>query len=316
MQDPTDPAVDASTDQQRQYAVSLLQLPANVRNIIYNFVFFEPQGIHIDFSQSGWCESLRAVYALALTCKAVFRECHGLPCWLNVVHFHAPVLENVESGLTTAGPLETWSAPQMMPSGCSQRGTASLDLSVNRAALRQKAQEFVALAVRSQHAREIANRLSRMIDQPRRMSHLRRIHAHLGSQVNNVYVERFFHAWDEVGSSLRKLSAQAELRIFFDLRISRRLVVAYEFDVTGAEKTLVDLDRCVKLDGVLTLPELSTINALRLRLWNTFFAKVNGAVKPVCYLAEQERHAVSVSKACYERSEELMNRVAFEGTLQ
>ena len=207
----------------------------------------------------------------------------------------------MESPFTTAGPLSAWPVPQIDP------------FAVRKDTTKQKAQDFVSSATRSPHARDVAENLSRAIDQTWVMFKLRKVHVHLGWQVNHTFVERFFHAWRVVEASLCRLRGRVDLRISFELRISRWLVVEYDFGVGSPEQTLAEMDRCVKVDGVLTLPEISTINAVRLRVWRTFFER-EGALKPVSFRAPPSRTAVGVPGTCGAGAEELMHLVAFEGT--
>lgn len=301
----------AAVNHRKQPASSLLALPADVRNIIYGLVFFESDGIHLDLTRCRYSEGLRDTFALALTCREVYNETRGLPYWLNVIHLHVPVLQNMESTCTTKGPLTTWPVPQMNPFGSGQGVSRSIVLPDQNSALRHRSQEFVSLATRRPHAKDIAYHLSRFVNKPSTLSQLRRVHVHLGSQVNNTFVERFFQAWAEVKDLLRKLNAALQLRISFQLRLSRRLVLTYDFEVTTAEKTLADLDACVKTDEALTLPELSTINCVRLRIWNTFFATVS---KPHYIFNGARTETNDTWGMCGDQSRDLIRRIAVEGT--
>lgn len=281
----------------------LLQLPPDIRNIIYDFVFFEPKGISIDFTEYYRTSSRHTIFALAMTCKEIYKETRGLPYSLNVYHFQVPVLQNMESLFTTASPFSTWPVPRP-------------DAFRESNALGQKSKQFVSSATRSPLAIDVAQSLSEAIDQTWVMSKLRRVHIHLGSQTNHTFVERFFHAWSEVDDSLCRLRARSDLRISFELRISRWLVVQYSFNVGSPEETLAEMDYCVKVDGVLTLPEISTINAVRLSVWRTFFQRTPGSRKPVSFLALSQQNATALPSTWRERAEELMHHVAFEGTIR
>ncbi|KAK4499165.1 hypothetical protein PRZ48_009677 [Zasmidium cellare] len=256
-------------DRRHQAGCSLLTLPADVRNIIYDLVFHEPNGISIDFTNSQADKSQHTTFALALTCKEIHNETRNLPYWLNVYHFHVPVLQNMESLFTAAGPLSAWPVPQTNPIGI-RRNEGGM--------VKQKAQDFVSSATRSPHARDVAENLSRAIDQTWVMFKLRKVHVHLGSQINHTFVERFFHAWREVEASLCRLRGRVDLRISFELRISRWLVVEYDFGVGSPEQTLAEMDRCVKVDGALTLPETPKMQQKNPALPTTSFADLNDSL--------------------------------------
>lgn len=80
------------------------------------------------------------------------------------------------------------------------------------------------------------------------------------------------------------LNSATELRICFELRISKRLSVAYNFGVQNADKTLAEMDACVKADD-FTLPELATLNGIRVRVWGVFFG-AEGAKPPTPFRPE------------------------------
>lgn len=66
------------------------------------------------------------------------------------------------------------------------------------------------------------------------------------------------------------LSTRTVLRISFELMISKRLSVVYDFGVQNAEKTLEEMDACVEAED-FTLSELAILNGIRVRVWGVFF---------------------------------------------
>lgn len=272
-----------ASSQQRESASALLSLPADTRNIIYNLVFQEPDGIHIDFTNHQSPKGTLTVFALALTCREIYHETSLLPYWLNIFHFHVPILQDMETILATAIPPDKSPVSQGWHVGSRKEGSEVLPLCKTTGALEQKSEEFVSMATQSPHAKDLANLLANAVNESQFVSRLRKIHIHLGSQINNTFVEKFFRVWHEVEDPLRKLSTRAQLRISFELRLSRRLIVEYDFQVAGPEKTLSDMDCCVTGDAILTLPEVSTINAVRMRLWRTFFQPIDVCTKPAAF---------------------------------
>lgn len=99
---------------------------------------------------------------------------------------------------------------------------------------------------------------------------IRNVHIHLGSQVRHPFIERFFTAWGQVAPALSIISARTNVRVSFELRISKRLSVAYGFGIQNADQTLSEMDACVEAEE-FTLSELAILNGVRVRVWGAFF---------------------------------------------
>ncbi|EME79589.1 uncharacterized protein MYCFIDRAFT_81077, partial [Pseudocercospora fijiensis CIRAD86] len=274
-----------------------LRLPADIRNIIYNFAFFESSGIHVDFNADSPYprrtsiisnpDTTSSIFSLSITCKEIYDESCNLPFWLNTTNLHVPILQDLWTlrnatfyAQPNSGSPSSTAWPMLPPSPASRRRVIALppaSLTVKSPLLRQKAQEYVTLAMRLPHLDDIVSRLNYTICEPTRIGRLNRVHIHLGSQTNNVFIERFFTAWSAVLPSLFALEAAVrDLRVSFALRVSRRMVVDYEFSVSnGGVKCLEEIDRCVVVPyaGELTIPELGTINSIRSRIWKGFFGE-------------------------------------------
>lgn len=123
------------------------------------------------------------------------------------------------------------------------------------------------------HIDHLVFRLETIVSQPL-TSRLQKVHVHLGSQTRHPFIERFFTAWNEVSPALLALNNLVELQISFEMRISKRLSVAYKFGMQDADKTLEEMDRCVKAQD-FTLSELATLNGIRVRIWGAFFGTEN-----------------------------------------
>ncbi|KAK4629739.1 hypothetical protein CLAFUW4_08481 [Fulvia fulva] len=142
-----------------------------------------------------------------------------------------------------------------------------------------KTLQFVTMAMRDPHLDEIMHRLDAVVGQARITSKLRTVHIDLGSITNNTFLERFFHAWDEVAPRLAAMSGNvtvgSEIRLIFQVRLSRRFVVDYDFTLKERIAAIREMDLCVSRGAYdvedFTLPELGTINAMRKRVWETFF---------------------------------------------
>ncbi|KXT12103.1 hypothetical protein AC579_7977 [Pseudocercospora musae] len=276
---------------------SLLRLPADIRNIIYHFTFFEPSGIHVDFNADSPYprrtsiisnpDSTSSIFSLSLTCKEIYNETCNLPFWLNTTNFRVPILQDLWTlrhatfyAQPNSGTPPSTAWPMLPPCPGSRRRVIELppaSLTAKSPLLRQKAQEYVTLAMRLPHLDDIMSRLNYTICEPTRIGRLNKVHIHLGSQTNNVFIERFSTAWSEVLPSLFALEAAVrDLRVSFALRLSRRMVVDYEFSVSnGGVKCLEEMDRCVVVPyaGDITLPELATINSIRSKIWKGFFGE-------------------------------------------
>lgn len=249
-----------------------LQLPGDIRNIIYDFVFQRPDGMHIDMdADQKLHNNYHGIFALSMTCREIYIETRDLPFWLNTVHLRVPVLQDLSvvrsSRYRDSAPAPTHLAPRRKVTRKSDYG----DLASTDMAIRQKAQDCVTLAMRQPHIEHITTRLWDVLNSPSTLQRLRRVHFHLGFQTNNVFIERFYTAWMEVLPYLRLLREHADLRVSFQLRLSRRLVVHYDFKVDDADAMLREMDSCVLADGELSLPELATVNAVRFRVWSGLF---------------------------------------------
>lgn len=248
-----------------------LQLPGDVRNIVYDFVFRTSGGIYIDTSTASRkpCQDSRGIFALSMTCREIYSETRDLPFWFNTVHLRAPVLQDlrvVRSGGYQESAL-AYLAPQRMLSGKSYEGAlASQDHSMQR-----KAQEHVTLAMRMPHIEHHTICLRDLLSRPVILHRLRRVQLHLGFQTNNVFLERFYMAWTEILPYVRLLRGHVDLRLSFQLRLSRRLVVDYDFEANGSAAMLSEMDSCVLAEGELSVAELATVNAVRLRVWSGLF---------------------------------------------
>ena len=246
-----------------------LQLPGDIRNIVYDFVFRQPDGMHVDMDadQKPYKQD-RGIFALSMTCRAIYNETRDLPFWLNTVHLRVPVLQDLtvvrSSRYRDSVPASTH---RKKPAGWPHNNSlASVDM-----AIRQKAQDCVTLAMRLPHLDQFTTRLRSVLSSPATLQRLRRVHVHLGFQTNNVFIERFYTAWMEILPYLRLLRQHSELRVSFQLRLSRRLVVDYDFEVDDPLAMLREMDSCVLADGELTLPELAIVNAVRFRVWSGLF---------------------------------------------
>lgn len=247
----------------------LEMLPGDLRNIIYEKVFYEPNGVHIDFNDKSAGRNLQTRFALAVTCKEIRDECSGLLYWLNTFHLHVPLLQNtsrLRSTLPVVLPLR-----HLDPSTRRFLNTPTGDLISKSIQLRETAQRFVTMAMRLPHIDEKIDQLSRLVKNTVVISQIRHCHVHLGSQTDNAFVARFLSAWNQVAPVLADLRTKTELRVSFGLRVSKRLVVAYEFGLRDLETTMQDMDGCVIPDGDLTLPELSSINSVRSTVCHSIF---------------------------------------------
>ncbi|KAF7198554.1 hypothetical protein HII31_00293 [Pseudocercospora fuligena] len=289
-----------------------LRLPADIRNIIYNFTFFESSGIHVDFNADSPYprrtsiisnpDTTSSIFSLSLTCKEIYNETCNLPFWLNTTNFHVPILQDLWTlqnatfyAQPNSGTPSSTAWPMLPPSPGSRRRVIELppaSLTAKSPLLRQKAQEYVTLAMRLPHLDDIVSRLNYTICEPTRIGRLNKVHIHLGGQTNNVFIERFFTAWSEVLPSLFALEAAVrDLRVSFALRVSRRIVVDYEFSVSnGGVKCLQEMDRCIVVPyaGDLTLPELATINSIRSKIWKGFFGE--DGKPPTSFKLPQKTH--------------------------
>lgn len=249
----------------------LLELPPDIRNIVYSLVFHEPNGVNIDFEQDDALSVLDSFSALTRTCKTTWNECRDLPYWLNSFHFHVPVLQDLSRLRVLDSP------PIVLPLSKEYAflrrriDIAPQKLTVESPQLRAKAQEFITLAMRLPHIDPVISRLQDLTIRTSLLSKLRLVCVHLGSQTNNTFVARFFTAWTHVLPQLLDIRKHADLRITFDLRVSRRLVVHYAFGMRDLPSTLEQLDQCVQLEE-LTLPEMSTINSVRTRICEDAFS--------------------------------------------
>ncbi|GIZ43965.1 hypothetical protein CKM354_000717400 [Cercospora kikuchii] len=249
----------------------LLSLPGDIRNIIWDYVFQRADGLHVDLSvDRKRRHDYRSIFALSMTCRHLYNETRGLPLWLNVVHLHVPVLQDLS---VLCSHRYQDSAPSMQPPTSRRIIEAPFcgDLASKHVALRNKAQEYVTLAMRLPHVDMITTRLWTMLSKPHILRSLRKVHVHLGFQTNNVFLERFYTAWEEVLPYLLLLRNYTELRVSFQLRLSRRLVVHYDFRTDDAEMMLSDVDRCVLREGDLTLPEMASVNAIKWRIRRGLF---------------------------------------------
>ena len=247
----------------------LEMLPGDLRNIIYEKVFYEPNGVHIDFNDKSSGRNLQSRFALAMTCKEIRNECSGLLYWLNTFHLHVPLLQNtsrLRSTLPVVLPLR-----HRDPSTRRFLNTPSGDLISKSIQLRETAQRFVTMAMRLPHIDEKIAQLSRLVRNANIISQIRRCHVHLGSQTDNAFVARFLSAWSQIAPVLADLRTKTVLRVSFGLRVSRRLVVAYDFGLRDLETTMDEMDGCVVPDGDLTLPELSSINSVRSTVCHSIF---------------------------------------------
>lgn len=275
----------------------LLQLPGDIRNIIWDFVFHQADDVHVDFSmdQARRTDSA-SIFALSMTCRELYNETRDLPFWLNTVHFHVPVVQDLS---VVRSHRYQNSAPALPPA---RRRVVEVPYNGNLAskdvALRQKAQEYITLAMRLPQVDHITTRLWEVLSRPAVLRRLRRVHVHLGFQTNNIFVERFYTAWAEVLPYLRLLRDHTELRVSFQLRLSRRLVVHYDFKV-DSEAMLQEMDQCVLVDGELSLPEIASINAVRSRVWHGLFE--DGVMK-----AYSRRVSVSLAGGCISRTQARM----------
>lgn len=150
--------------------------------------------------------------------------------------------------------------------------------------------------MRLPHIHDIVSRFERVTAQPM-ISRLRKVHVHLGSQTRHPFIERFFTAWGEVVPALGMLSNLTQLRVSFELRISKRLSVAYEFGVQDADKMLAEMDACVEADE-FTLSELATLNGIRIRVWGVFFG-TEGAKCPAPFRPKSDfEFASRIYRSC------------------
>ncbi|KAF2217678.1 hypothetical protein CERZMDRAFT_92333 [Cercospora zeae-maydis SCOH1-5] len=252
----------------------LLSLPGDIRNIIWEFVFERADGMHVDFSVDPTSRrGHRSVFALSMTCRYLYNETRDLPFWLNVVHLHAPVLQDL-SVLCSHRYQDSPPTPPF-PSRRLVEVPFHGDLASKHVALRQKAQEYVTMAMRIPHVDLVTTRMWMLLSKPDVLRALRKVHVHLGFQTNNVFLDRFYTAWDEASPYLRMLRVHTELRVSFQLRLSRRLVVQYDFRTADAEVMLSDVDRCVVMEGDLTLPEMASVNTVRFQIWHGLFEMTN-----------------------------------------
>lgn len=289
-----------------------LGLPAELREIVYDLVFDVQQGVHLNFEHSQDRRIPPSQFALSSTCKQIYHECKDLLYWLNTFHFNVPILEEPEQiavrNYRTSTPI-VLPLPQVIQSHYRKRhmATAPGNLASPNRHLREKAQHFITLAMRLPHIDQMISRLERTVSQPT-LSRLRRVHVHLGSQMRHPFIERFFGAWNEVAPALMMLNTLTELRISFELRISKRLSVAYEFGVQDADKTLAEMDSCVTADD-FSLPELATLNGIRVRVWGVFFG-TDSAKPPAPFRPEGELGRVP---GAYHRScgIAVLDRIAF-----
>lgn len=294
-------------------ASPLLQLPADIRNIIYDFTFSNANGVHIDLQEDRPRARPSDIFALSRTCKALYRETKDLPYWLNEVHLHVPLLQDLRTMRSnselrsTNTPLVTiqpapcvYKARRMLhlpgyngrnyPSGMNSSNSSYLNSTLPD--LRQKAQDYITLAMRLPHLEPLLARLGNLTLPSYRhpgndfLLRMRRLHIHLGVQTENIFLERFFTTWDAVAPILRGIVQSAtdcaEVRIEFQLRLSWRLQIGYEFDVRqGREDMLAEMDLAVhramwlwRTTGdrasALSLPELASVNAVRERVWRSF----------------------------------------------
>lgn len=137
--------------------------------------------------------------------------------------------------------------------------------------MQRKAQEYVTLAMRMPHIEHHTSCLRDLLSRPVILQRLRRVQLHLGFQTNNVFLERFYMAWTEILPYVRLLRGHVDLRLSFQLRLSRRLVVDYDFEANGSAAMLSEMDSCVLAEGELSVAELATVNAVRLRVWSGLF---------------------------------------------
>ncbi|EME44043.1 hypothetical protein DOTSEDRAFT_71747 [Dothistroma septosporum NZE10] len=261
------PKTPNSTSSSPQCA--FLSLPPDIRNMIYDLVFHCPDGILIDFTHS-YHLGLGTLPSLASTCRQIYDESHDLPYWLNTFHFRLPVFRDLQALRAISPSMLKFPLPARDPSP--RRLIRPAD---------EKGSElrFVTMAMRDPHLEEIMQNFEEVVGQWRVTNRLRKVHVDLGSITNNTFLERVFHAWEEVAPRLAALSGSmrigSETRLIFRLRLSKRFIVDYDFTLRERMATMREMDACVSRGAFdveeFTLPELGTINAMRKRVWDTFF---------------------------------------------
>lgn len=249
----------------------LLAIPPDVRNIIYELVFRQIDGIHLDLDSE---EPLlpSSSFALARTCRQIRDECRDLPFWLNTFHFHVPILRTPRKQCPAM-----YSPPPLQQYQRKLDIRPDYDLTASTQALRQTAREFVTAAMRLPHIDVMLVRLEKLIRIPSLISRMRRVHLDLGSQTDNVFIARFVSAWTQIAPILDDLFAECSAaRVSFQLRVSRRLVVDWDLGKEAdLEYRLVKLVDWLDIGEELTLPELSVINTVRITIQETM-TKVEG----------------------------------------